>query len=132
MLMASQFLENNANNPDVMTTQSGLQYRVIRKGKGKSPRSTDTVTVHYEGKLTSGAVFDSSYKRGKPIKFKVNGVIKGWSEALGLMSKGSIWELFIPPELGYGTKGVPGVIPPNAVLVFKVELIKPKASFFGF
>ncbi|MBU2515773.1 FKBP-type peptidyl-prolyl cis-trans isomerase [bacterium] len=130
--MTQTFLETNAKNPDVATTASGLQYCVLKKGKGKSPRSTDTVVVHYEGRLTDGTVFDSSYKRGKPAKFKVNGVIKGWSEALIMMKKGSQWELFIPPELGYGVKGVPGVIPPNAVLVFKVELIKPKASIFGF
>ena len=129
--MTNQFLEKNASNPDVITTQSGLQYRVIKNGKGKSPKSSDTVTVHYEGKLTNETVFDSSYKREKPIKFKVNGVIKGWSEALMMMNKGSIWELFIPPHLGYGAKGVPGVIPPDAVLIFKVELIKPKASLFG-
>ncbi len=130
--MTRNYLEENGKNPDVTTTASGLQYRVIKKGKGKSPRSTDTVVVHYEGKLTDGTVFDSSYKRGKTVKFKVNGVISGWSEALGMMKKGSQWELFIPPELGYGSKGVPGVIPPNAVLIFKVELIKPKASLFGF
>ncbi len=130
--MTNQFLENNATKSDVITTLSGLQYRVIKKGKGKSPKSSDTVTVNYEGKLTDGTIFDSSYQRGKPIKFKVNGVIKGWSEALMLMSKGSVWELFIPPNLGYGAKGVPGTIPPNAVLIFRVELIKPRASMFGF
>ncbi len=125
------FLDENAKDPDVKTTASGLQYKVLKKGKGKSPRATDTVTVHYTGKLTDGTVFDSSYKRGKPVKFKVNAVIKGWSEALLMMQKGSKWELFIPPSLGYGDKGVPGVIPPKAVLIFEVELIKPKASFFG-
>ncbi len=126
------FLDENARNPDVKTTASGLQYKVIKQGKGKSPSANDTVTVHYTGKLTDGTVFDSSYKRGKPVKFKVNAVIKGWSEALQMMRKGSKWELFIPPSLGYGAKGIPGVIPQNAVLVFEVELIKPKASFFGF
>ncbi len=129
--MSSQFLTENATKPDVITTASGLQYRVIKKGKGKFPRAKDTVTVHYEGRLINGTVFDSSYKRGKPIKFKVTGVIKGWSEALLLMNKGSVWELFIPPELGYGSKGVPNVIPPNSTLVFKVELIKPRSGLFG-
>jgi FKBP-type peptidyl-prolyl cis-trans isomerase len=129
--MADPLLEANAGKPDVITTVSGLQYRVIKKGKGKYPKSSDTVTVHYEGRLTNGTVFDSSYKRGKPLKFKVTSVIKGWSEALQLMNKGSVWELFIPPELGYGSKGVPNLIPPNAVLVFKVELIKPRAGLFG-
>lgn len=129
--MKDSFLDSNANQLDVITTASGLQYRVIKEGKGKSPKATDTVTVHYEGRLTDGTVFDSSYRRGKPLKFKVNGVIKGWSEALQLMSKGSVWELFIPPEIGYGAKGVPNVIPGNAVLIFKVELIKPRSGFFG-
>ncbi len=130
--MTMNFLESNGQEPGIKTTASGLQYRILKAGKGKSPRSTDTVTVHYEGKLVDGTVFDSSYKRGKAIKFKTNGVIKGWTEALLMMRKGSQWELFIPPELAYGKKGVPGVIPPDAVLIFRVELIKPKASFFGF
>ena len=129
--MTDPYLSENAGKKGVITTPSGLQYRIIKKGKGKSPRTSDTVTVHYEGKLTDGTVFDSSYKRGKPLKFKVSGVVKGWTEALLMMNKGSVWELFIPPELGYGSKGVPNVIPPNAVLIFKVELIKPRASFFG-
>ena len=130
--MTMNFLESNGQEPGIKTTASGLQYRILKAGKGKSPRSTDTVTVHYEGKLVDGTVFDSSYKRGKAIQFKTNGVIKGWTEALLMMQKGSQWELFIPLALAYGKKGVPGVIPPDAVLIFRVELIKPKASFFGF
>ena len=130
--MSQDFLNENAQNPGIKTTASGLQYRVIKKGKGKSPRATDKVKVHYVGKLINGDEFDSSYKRGKPAVFKVNGVIKGWTEALLMMQKGSKWEIFIPPELGYGNKGVPDVIPSNAVLIFELELIKPRKSLFGF
>ncbi|MCG8336079.1 MAG: FKBP-type peptidyl-prolyl cis-trans isomerase [Proteobacteria bacterium] len=130
--MTDSFLSQNAENADVVTTASGLQFRVLKEGKGKSPKSSDTVTVHYEGRLTNGNIFDSSYQRGKPTQFKVNAVIKGWTEALLSMKKGSKWEIFIPPELAYGSKGVPGVIPPNSVLIFKVELIKTKGSLFGF
>lgn len=130
--MSQNFLKENAQKPEIKETVSGLQYRVIKKGKGKSPRANDKVKVHYVGKLVSGLEFDSSYKRGKPAQFKVNGVIKGWTEALMMMKKGSKWEIFIPPELGYGQKGVPGTIPPNAVLIFELELIKPRASLFGF
>lgn len=131
--MRSSFLEENAKNSDVVTTVSGLQYRVIKNGKGKKhPRLKDKVTVHYSGKLENGTEFDSSYKRGTPLKFNVNAVVKGWTEALQMMVEGDKWELFVPPELGYGSRGVPGVIPPNSVLIFEVELIKAKASFFGF
>jgi len=130
--MSQAYLENNAKDPDVKTTASGLQYKVLKKGKGKSPKMTDKVVVHYEGRLVDETVFDSSYQRGKPTEFKVNGVIKGWSEALTMMSKGSQWELTIPPDQAYGTKGIPGVIPPSSVLIFKVELIKIAKSFFGF
>lgn len=131
--MKNIFLEENSKKPDVISTASGLQYRVIKNGKGKvHPKFKDKVTVHYAGKLENGTEFDSSYKRGKPLKFNVNAVVKGWTEALQMMVKGDKWELFIPPELGYGKKGIPGVIPPNAVLIFEVELIKPKASFWGF
>ena len=130
--MSQNFLEENSHNPEITTNESGLQYRVIKKGKGKSPRETDTIKVHYVGKLVNGNEFDNSYKKGKPAQFKVNGVIKGWTEALLMMQKGSHWEIFIPPELGYGKKGVPGVIPPNAILIFELELIQPRKSIFGF
>lgn len=131
--MRSQFLEENRQKPDVITTVTGLQYRVLKNGKGKvHPRLKDKVTVHYAGRLENGKEFDSSYKRGKPLKFHVNAVVKGWMEALQMMVQGDKWELFVPPELGYGAKGVPGVIPPHAVLIFEVELIKPKSSFWGF
>lgn len=130
--MNQTYLENNAKDPDVSTTTSGLQFKMLKEGKGKSPRLTDKVIVHYEGRLIDETVFDSSYQRGKPAQFKVNGVIKGWGEALTMMSKGSQWELTIPPNLAYGTKGIQGIIPPNSVLIFKVELIKIPRSFFGF
>ena len=123
---------SDSSSDDFMTTASGLQYRVISEGKGKYPRRKDTVTVHYTGKLKDGTVFDSSYKRGNPLKFKVTAVIKGWTEALLMMKSGSKWELIIPPNLAYGAKGVPGVIPPNSTLVFEVELLKARSSFFGF
>ena len=130
--MGNEFLDKNKENEDVVCTESGLQFRVLKNGKGKSPKAKDKVVVHYTGKLVNGREFDSSHKRGTPAGFKVNAVIRGWSEALQMMNQGAKWELFIPPELGYGKKGVPGVIPPDAVLIFEVELIKIKSSFFGF
>lgn len=117
------FLAENKSKPDVKTTADGLQYKVIKPGNGESPAATDTVTVNYEGRLLDGKVFDSSYQRGKPITFPVNGVIKGWQEALQLMKPGAEWELYIPAELAYGTQGAPGVIGPNETLIFKVSLI---------
>ncbi len=105
------------------TTASGLQYKVIREGSGPKPTATQTVEVNYEGKLTDGAIFDSSYKRGQSISFPLNGVIKGWTEGLQLMSVGSEYEFTIPGNLAYGAGGIPGTIPPNATLVFKVELL---------
>ena len=117
------FLAENKKKEGVKTLPSGLEYKVITAGKGKSPKDTDTVTVHYKGTLMDGTEFDSSYKRGEPASFPVNGVIKGWTEALQLMKEGSKWQLFIPANLAYGESGRPG-IPPNAVLIFDVELIK--------
>lgn len=102
---------------------SGLKYEVLREGSGASPARTDTVTTHYAGSLTDGTEFDSSYKRGQPTSFPVNGVIGGWTEALLLMKSGAKWKLEIPPNLAYGKSGIPGVIPPNATLIFEVELI---------
>ena len=108
----------------MITTASGLQYEVLTEGTGPKPKATDTVTVHYKGTLTNGKVFDSSYDRGEPISFPLDRVIKGWTEGLQLMSVGSKYRLTIPSQLGYGAAGACGVIPPNATLVFEVELLK--------
>lgn len=107
----------------VTTTASGLQYEVLVEGSGPKPSATSTVTVHYKGTLTDGKVFDSSYDRGRPASFPLNRVIKGWTEGLQLMNKGAKYRLTIPPDLGYGAAGAPGAIPPNATLVFEVELL---------
>lgn len=124
-----KFLAANAKKKGVKTTKSGLQYRVIKKGHGKSPKATDTVKVHYIGHLVNGKVFDSSYKRGKPVSFPVNGVIPGWTEALQMMKVGSKWEIALPPKLGYGAHGAGRDIGPDSTLIFEVELldIKDKA-----
>jgi FKBP-type peptidyl-prolyl cis-trans isomerase len=119
------FLAKNKKQQGVKTLESGLQYKVITEGKGKTPKASDTVTVHYRGTLVDGTEFDSSYKRGQPATFPVNGVIKGWTEALQLMKEGSKWQLFIPANIAYGESGRQG-IPPNSVLIFDVELISVK------
>ena len=120
-----RFLAANKNNPGVTTLPSGLQYKVLKQGTGPKPKSNDTVTVHYEGKLIDGTIFDSSLKRGSPASFPVNGVIAGWTEALQLMPVGSTWQLFIPSHLAYGENPRPGgPIGPNAVLTFEVQLLK--------
>lgn len=116
------FLTENKKKPGVKVLPSGLQYKVITEGKGKSPKATDTVSVQYKGTLVDGTEFDSSYKRGQPATFPVNGVIKGWTEALQLMKEGGKWMLYLPAELAYGENGT-GPIGPNAVLTFEVELI---------
>jgi FKBP-type peptidyl-prolyl cis-trans isomerase FkpA len=109
----------------VTTTASGLQYEVLTEGNGGAkPSATDSVTVHYKGTLTDGKVFDSSYDRGQPATFPLNRVIPGWTEGVQLMTVGSKYKFTIPPDLGYGARGAPGAIPPNATLVFEVELIK--------
>jgi FKBP-type peptidyl-prolyl cis-trans isomerase FklB len=123
---AQKFLADNKSKEGVKTTSSGLQYKVLKEGTGPQPKNTDTVTVNYRGTLTDGTEFDSSYKRGQPATFPVAGVIKGWTEALQLMKVGSKYQLFIPPDLGYGPSGQ-GAIPPNAVLIFEVELLDAKA-----
>ena len=121
------FLKENAKKEGVKTTASGLQYKVIKEGEGKSPKATDTVKVNYEGKLIDGKIFDSSYKRGEPIEFPLNGVIPGWTEGVQLMKEGATYEFVIPSKLAYGERGAPGgTIPPNATLIFKVELIQVK------
>ncbi len=118
-----KFLEENAKRAEVIITPSGLQYRVMKSGSGKSPSPTDKVTTHYHGKLIDGTVFDSSVNRNSPATFPVNGVIQGWQEALPLMKEGDKWELFIPYTLAYGENGAGGSIPPFATLIFEVELI---------
>jgi FKBP-type peptidyl-prolyl cis-trans isomerase FklB len=120
------FLAENAKNEGVVTLPSGLQYKVIKQGSGKKPRLTDEVTTHYRGTLTDGTEFDSSYNRGEPTSFPVNGVIAGWTEALQLMPVGSKWQLFIPSQLAYGARGAGDVIGPNATLIFEIELISIK------
>ncbi len=121
---SAAFLNTNKTKEGVKTTASGLQYKVINTGKGKQPKAEDNVTVHYVGKLTDGTVFDSSVARGEPATFGVGQVIPGWTEALQLMKEGDKWEVFIPSELGYGERGAGAQIPPNATLIFEVELIK--------
>ena len=118
------FLEENAKKEGVITLPSGLQYQVITEGNGKKPSATDKVKCHYEGTLIDGTLFDSSIKRGQPAVFGVNQVIRGWVEALQLMSEGSKWRLFIPSELGYGAQQAGEMIPPHSTLIFEVELIE--------
>ena len=122
---AENFLKDNKDkNRDIQVTKSGLQYRVIKKGSGKSPdSSSDQVRVHYEGKLLDGTIFDSSYKKGEPFVTRLNRVIKGWTEGIQLMNEGSEYEFFIHPRLAYGARRN-NDIPPNSVLIFKVELQK--------
>ena len=121
-----KFLEENSKKEGVKTTESGLQYKVITEGSGKKPAATDTVETHYEGKTLDGIIFDSSYKREQTTTFPLNGVIKGWTEALQLMAEGSKYELYIPSELAYGSAGSGGTIEPYSTLIFTVELIAVK------
>jgi len=118
-----QFLMDNAKKQGVTVTGSGLQYSVIEQGGGSKPAATDRVLVHYRGRLIDGTEFDSSHKRNKPSSFRVDQVIRGWSEALQLMHRGSHWQLFIPAELGYGAQGAGTSIPPHSTLIFDVELL---------
>lgn len=125
-IAGEQFLLDNKKLKEVVTTQSGLQYRVLTKGTGAVATDTNTVEVHYEGRLLDGTVFDSSYQRKKPASFKPSQVIPGWKEALKLMPEGSVWEVYIPWNLAYGEKGNQPKIPPFSTLVFKIELLKVK------
>lgn len=120
---STAFHQTNSKKPGITTTESGLQFRILEQGHGKQPTADDRVLVHYSGKLLNGTVFDSSLNRGKPASFRVNRVIKGWTEALQLMKTGDRWQLYIPPELAYGEKGSPPKIPPHSTLIFDVELI---------
>ncbi len=117
------FLKENLTKEGVKSTESGLQYNILKEGDGKIPAATDTVRVHYTGKLIDGTVFDSSVERGQPAEFPVNGVIRGWVEALQLMPVGSKWRLYIPQELAYGSQGAGASIPPFSTLIFDVELL---------
>lgn len=119
-----KFLDENGKRVEVKTTASGLQYEVLKEGTGKQPSSSDSVTVHYTGKLIDGTVFDSSVERGAPATFGVTQVIPGWVEALQLMKEGAKWRLFIPSNLAYGPNGAGNIIGPNSTLIFDVELIK--------
>ena len=126
-----KYLAENKKKDGVKTTATGLQYKVLKEGSGAQPATTDTVTVHYRGTLIDGTEFDSSYKRGEPATFPVQGVIKGWTEALQLMKKGSKYQLFIPSNLAYGERAMPPDIAANSTLIFEVELIDIKASGAG-
>ena len=121
------FLKENAKKEGVKTTASGLQYKVLKEGEGKSPKATDTVQVNYRGTLIDGKEFDSSYKRGEPAEFPLNRVIPGWTEGVQLMKEGAKYQFTIPSKLAYGERGTPGgPIPGNATLVFEIELLKVK------
>ena len=118
------FLAENKGKEGVKTLESGLQYQVLKEGTGKQPKADDTVTVHYKGTTVDGREFDSSYKRGQPATFKLDRVIKGWTEGVRLMKEGAKWRLFIPPDLAYGASGAGAAIGPEETLIFEIELIK--------
>jgi FKBP-type peptidyl-prolyl cis-trans isomerase FklB len=122
------YLAANAKKEGVKSTKTGLQYKVLKEGKGKTPTAADSVKVHYHGTLIDGSVFDSSVERGEPISFPVGGVIAGWTEALQLMKEGDKWQLTIPSKLAYGEQGPGGKIGPNSTLIFDVELLAVEAS----
>lgn len=123
-LAGEAFLAGNKTKPGILTTPSGLQYEAIREGEGRKPGATDRVICHYEGRLIDGTVFDSSYKRGEPATFPLNGVIAGWTEGLQLMGEGAHYRFYIPFHLAYGSQGAGGMIPPYAALIFDVELLE--------
>lgn len=117
------FLAENKKKEGIVALPSGLQYKVTTQGTGPKPKATDTVSVHYRGTLLDGTEFDSSYKHGQPVTFPLNGVIKGWTDGVQLMPKGSKYQFFIPSDLAYGPNGMGNVIPPNATLIFEIELL---------
>lgn len=121
--IGKNYLEENAKRDDVTVTESGLQYEILTEGSGDKPQADSTVRTHYHGTLIDGSVFDSSYDRGQPAEFPVNGVIKGWTEALQMMPVGSKWRLYVPHHLAYGEQGAGGAIGPYQTLVFDVELL---------
>jgi FKBP-type peptidyl-prolyl cis-trans isomerase len=126
------YLAENKKKPEVKTTASGLQYEILTQGKGAKPKDKQMVEVHFEGRLADGTVFDSSRARNQPAEFNIQQVLQGWSEVLKLMPSGSKWRVTIPPALGYKEAGMPPKIPPNAVLIFELELLRvwdgPKAK----
>ena len=122
----AKFLAENKSKPGVVTLPDGLEYKVLTQGTGPTPKETDTVTVNYRGTLINGTEFDSSYKRGEPASFPVNGVIKGWTEILQLMKTGSKYQVVIPAELAYGDRGAGQDIAPGSTLIFEVELLSIK------
>ena len=121
-----KFLAENKSKPGVKTLDNGIQYKVITEGNGAKPTAESSVVAHYRGTLIDGTEFDSSYKRGEPATFPLNGVIKGWQEVLPLMATGSKWQVFIPSELAYGTRGAGADIGPNETLIFDIELVEVK------
>ncbi len=120
---SEKFLEENKKKEGVKTTDSGLQYKVLKEGEGPSPKPEEFVTVNYRGMFMNGKEFDSSYAKGEPQTFQTDGVIKGWTEALQMMKTGSKWQVFVPPHLAYGRGGLGERIPPNTALVFEIELL---------
>ena len=126
LIKGETFLKQNAKAEGVKVYPSGLQIKMIQEGKGRQPKSTDTVVVHYRGRLIDGKEFDSSYKRGQPAEFPLNRVIKGWTEGLQLLKEGGKAELYIPSSLGYGSQGAGGAIGPDEALIFEVELVSVK------
>lgn len=120
------FLAENAKRDGVTVMPSGLQYEIVQAGTGRSPRILDTVVVNYEGKRVDDVVFDSSYQRGKPSEFPVNGVIRGWIETLPKMKEGGIWNIYLPADLAYGATSPNPSIPANSALIFKIELLEVK------
>jgi len=125
---AVTFLEENAKKDGIKTTESGLQYLVINEGEGDSPQPDDMVTVHYRGTFVDGEEFDSSYSKGEPQTFQIDGVISGWREALQMMKVGSKWQIFVPPILAYHQRGLGQMIPPNKLLIFEIELLAIKKA----